>query len=427
MFKYDKKKFFRNEKGIVLVVTLLIMMVLTLLITTAIMTSTIDLKITGNYKTSEMAFYAAEAGVEEARGRLRLTAVTGVIISDTDPTSSTWERYIGTVANCTELGFNSGNSHHNRVDSLQSNLNYVVKIIHKTNSSGQILYFGDANSDGKPEQNLTTGMVIYVVTSLGKSVTSQKKLTVEICHVPPISVPGALYVEATTTIKGTSTHVLGVDPVTGVDPCGGPGKHGIVSASLPGTVHYDGNPVINGTGNPTGVPPDAVFNQPNMDIQAMIDSLKGSANFSYNVTSTTQTTSSIPGAGDNWGTPVAGATQSSPSTCTVPTTVPNIVYYNTNNTYIRLSGGTQGCGILIVDGDLDVSGGFQWNGVVIVSGSVIFTGGGGKNITGGLLAGSDVDADIVGGDANIIYCSDAINNQTVNSPLRKLSWKEEGL
>ena len=147
MFKYDKKNFFINEKGIVLVVTLLIMMVLTLLITTAIITSTIDLKITGNYKTSEMAFYAAEAGVEEARGRLRLTAVTGVIISDTDPTSSTWERYIVTVANCTELCFNSGNSHHNRVDSLQSNLNYVVKIIHKTNSSGQVLYFGDANSD----------------------------------------------------------------------------------------------------------------------------------------------------------------------------------------------------------------------------------------------------------------------------------------
>ena len=40
-----------------------------LLGTTAVMTSTTDMKISANYKTGNQAFYVAEAGTEEARAR----------------------------------------------------------------------------------------------------------------------------------------------------------------------------------------------------------------------------------------------------------------------------------------------------------------------------------------------------------------------
>jgi len=125
----------------------------------------------------------------------------------------------------------------------------------------------------------------------------------------------------------------------------------------------------------------------------------------------------------NWGAPVPGATQQSASSCDVN----HIVYYNTHDTYIKLTGSSSGCGILLVEGDLELHGGFLWYGLVLVSGNVILTGGGGKNITGGVLAGGSADVDQVGGDANIIYCSSAISDQTQYQPLRRLSWKEKNI
>ena len=95
-----------------------------------------------------------------------------------------------------------------------------------------------------------------------------------------------------------------------------------------------------------------------------------------------------------------------------------------NGNTIKLSGGTSGCGLLIVDGDLDLNGSFSWNGMVIVNGSITYTGGGNKNITGGVLSGGSLDADLVGGNANIVYCSSAISNLTENRPSKILSWKE---
>ncbi|MEW6335547.1 MAG: pilus assembly PilX N-terminal domain-containing protein [Thermodesulfobacteriota bacterium] len=53
----------RNEKGMVLAVTLMLSAVLALLGTTAVMTTTTDLKIAGNYRESARALYNAEAGV----------------------------------------------------------------------------------------------------------------------------------------------------------------------------------------------------------------------------------------------------------------------------------------------------------------------------------------------------------------------------
>ena len=69
--RYPRKSL-RDEKGIVLVVALLLIGVLVLLGTTAVMTSTTDMKISANYKASNQAFYAAEAGINEALYRLGL-------------------------------------------------------------------------------------------------------------------------------------------------------------------------------------------------------------------------------------------------------------------------------------------------------------------------------------------------------------------
>ena len=59
-----------DEKGVVLVLGLLLVAVLSLVGTTAVMTSTTDMKINSNYKSGAQAFYIAEAGIERARAQL---------------------------------------------------------------------------------------------------------------------------------------------------------------------------------------------------------------------------------------------------------------------------------------------------------------------------------------------------------------------
>lgn len=227
---------------------------------------------------------------------------------------------------------------------------------------------------------------------------------------PPIAVPSPLYVKADSTIQGSSTNIIGNDA------CGGSDKHAVITTKNPGSVNYaNGHPTIIGVG---GTDPDIVYNGPNMDITAMVNSLKTAANFSYNVVSSGNNT--VTHTGMNWGTPTAGATQQDPSTCSVH----NIVYYNTNGTDIKLAGGSSGCGVLLVEGDLEVNGGFSWHGVIVVTGSVRYAGGGDKQVTGGILSGGTVEADLITGNANIVYCSSAVNNATESVPARMLSWRD---
>jgi Tfp pilus assembly protein PilX len=395
-------------------VALLLMAVLALLGTAAVVVTSTDILISGAYKASEQAFYAAEAGVEETRARLRSTAGAN-LIADTSPTVTAWRAYIGTLAMAQKanercqgcVAFNSSLATHSRTNSLQAAMTYVVEIKHKTENpdgTGSIMYWGDDNNDGTATRNTTTGNNIYLVTSSGYTGNSFRTVEAEITKPAPISVPGPLYVEANSTVQGNSTHVIGTDQ------CGSDDRHGIATTMSPGSVNVIGGASITGS---SGTDPDILYNAPNLDITGMVNSLKTQATDPYNVNSTTRT-------GESWGTPILGATLQNASTCTEH----HIVHYNTNGTYIRLAGGTTGCGILLVEGNLEVNGGFSWNGIIIVTGSVTYSGGGNKQVTGGILAGGTVDADLISGNANIVYCSYAVNSQTNSFPLRNLSWRD---
>lgn len=395
----------REEKGMVLVVALLLISALLLLGTTAVMTSTTDMKISANYKTANMAFYAAEAGIEEARARMEanFTPATGRI-DDSSPTSTTWSVSIGGASPS--------------YTSIQSALTYTVRIEHQT-SGGSVLYWGDANNDGLYERTTTSGAKmrnIYLVTSTGSAFPAsgaQKTIAAEMTRLPPITVPGPLYVEAETKITGNSSTIIGTDK------CGTDNKPGVVTTLAGSTITQSGNPSIVGS-------PQISSNNTNMDVRTMINSHKSAANYPYDFNINKNET------GIHWGTPTQGALDTDASTCDV--TPPNIVYYNMHDTSsITLTGGSSGCGLLLVEGDLIVHGGFSWYGLVMVTGSVTFLGGGSeaKNITGGIIAGNDVDASLdlndVGGGISIVYCSAAINNLTANQPLKRLSWKEQGM
>ncbi len=367
-----------NESGMVLLLAMLIMSALILLGTTAVMESQTDLRISGNYKTSAIAFYAAEAGVEEARARLKGDFTpSGSMIVDSSPTNPDWT---------------------SSMSSLQSTLTYTVNIQHKT-SGGNVLYWGDSNGDGTNEQNTTTGQNIYLVTSTASSASAGKTLEAVMTRIPPITVNAALHVEATTEIKGSSS-------VNGNDACGSSNVAGVATTLpvSPDPVDVGGASVVNGS-------PSETYNATPMDVPAMINDWMNSANYSYNYTSYKVDT------GMHWGTPSG----SSPY-CTVN----NVVYYNMNGTDLKLAGGTTGCGILLVNGNLELNGDFNWYGIIIVSGSVTMTGTGSTHtIRGAVIAGGSAEADLVGGNTDILYCSTAISDQTTNRSLRMLSWTEK--
>ena len=114
--------------------------VLVLLGTTAVVTTTTEIKIGGNYKISEQAFYEAQGGCEEARARLRANVAHP--IHDDHPTQTKWRAYIGPLAKAQEHGYDATNTMHVRYDHLPSDFAYGVQIKHQTDAAGHISVLG---------------------------------------------------------------------------------------------------------------------------------------------------------------------------------------------------------------------------------------------------------------------------------------------
>jgi len=397
-----------DDKGMALPLSLMFLMILSIVGSTAAMLTTTDLKIGGNHRASDRAIYAAEAGIEEARARMKMGATSP--ISDGHPSQTQWSAFIGSEIKANGKGYDNGNAMHLRTNSLQTDLDYTVRIAHQTDGSGNILFYGDSDGNGTSERNSSTGRNIYAVSSTGLAGGALRTVEAEAARIPPITAPAALYVEATTTVQGNTS-------IIGTDGCGVSDLPGIVTKEPPGSVVLHGLPLVAGAG---ATVPSIQYSATDLDVQSMVDSFIGFADHTYNAGSETHTGTTVPGPGDGWGTPWPGITLQDPSSCSENT----IVHYDTDGTDITLSGGVTGCGILLVEGDLEIHGNFSWYGVIIATGSVIFTGGGDRNITGTMLAGGSADGDLIGGNSNIVYCSSAVTDQTEGRALKLLTWKE---
>lgn len=403
-----------DENGVILMVVLIFVGILALVGATATIITTTDTKIGANYKTAEKALYVAEAGAHEARERMRPSSAYPITDWHTDKYQ--WTAFIGTDPKTQKKGYDSNNSMHVKVASLQTDIDYTVVITHQLDTADptKVLYWGDDDpKDGTWTRNTTTGENIYLITSYGTAEGSTKTVQLEVTRVPPITVNAALY-------TGTSATIQGSVSVNGNDFCDE------TSSPLPGIATpqtAESLPITVG-GTPASVTGDEAYGDPSvkysepqaLDVQSMADFLKKCADFSYSVSSATHTASTTPGPGDGWGTPDLA----------VPTCDScNIVYYDTDGTSISLSGNVSGCGILVVEGDLNLSGGFEWYGTVIVTGAFTFTGGAGsKNIMGAVISGESTDGDFVGGNVDINYCSTATEDQNEKHALPILSWIE---
>lgn len=396
-----------GPQGLVLPTALLFLAVLALLGTTAVLTTTTDMKIGHAYTLSAQAFYSAQAGCNEARARLCSTAAHRIV--DTDPSSSDWKIFIGTLAQARAAGYDPTNSRHTRYDRIAADLDYTVVVTHCTDGHGHVVYWGDADQNGVYERGTVSGKNIYVITSTGHAGGYDTCLRTEAAAVPEITVPSALYLKAPSSIQGGTAYV------SGLNACGTGGKHGLITPQAPGSITLTGSPQIEGTG---GASADVEYNGPQINVQALVNMLRDGANHRYTGQDLVHGKDDTPGPGDGWGDPILGATSQDPSSCGTG----GIVYYDTDGTRVRFTGGVSGCGLLLVDGDLDINGDFTWYGPIILTGTVTIAGG--AHITGAVIAGTAGRLDATAGRISIIYCSASVSGHTAANPLQILTWKE---
>ncbi len=390
----------------ILPAALVFLMVLATVGTTATVLTTTDMQITGSYRSSAQLAAMAEAGIEEARGRLR-AGVTGEI-TDGHPDKGCWSTYIGAAGKAGIMGYHE-DKHENIVSSLQNDLDYIVRVKHETDGADAIQYYGDSDGDRNSERNTVSGENIYRIISRGYDGDASMTVEAEATRIPAINPPGAVYLEAQSDIGGDVN-------IYGLDSCGTEDKPGISTSGSSGLIDLWYSPVITGAG---GTTPNIAYNGDDLLVNGVVEEYSDLADFTYRF-SGTHYPYTLPGPADGWGTPTPGATVGDPSSCGEST----IVYYDTGGSYVALRAGVTGCGFLLVKGDLIVRGDFSWYGVIVVAGSVTFRDTGSRHITGALIARDSVDGNYYGGSSNIVYCSTAITDQTAYRPLKILSWRE---
>lgn len=363
-----------------------------------------DRQIAQYYALNAQASYAAEAGVEEARARLRTYAGLYRII-DTAPDDPRWSVTIVPTRELRE----SGQHQPERVASLQNDLTYTVTIRHAIRpGETAVLRWGDARGEGIVTRNTTRGENIYVITAQSTQGEARRTVAVEAAPEPPPTVPAALYVAGPLHLQSSHTQI------TGKDSCGEQHQAGVRTPLPPGALTSKHGPTAALT--ITGAPPVA-YQSPPVHVQAMVDTLKTRATAVYTPMAGTP---GSPGSAPQWGRPRPGLTLHAPSTCDER----HIVHYVPEGAPGRLPSGTAGCGLLLVEGDVEIQGDFAWYGALLVTGSLRLTGGGSKQVTGGVVVAGAVTSE-PGGDTSLVYCSEAIAQPTRHLPLRVLSWRDD--
>ncbi len=368
----SKKSILKDEKGLVLVVTLLLLSVLVIMGTTAIMAVSTDIKIAGNYRQNQIALYNAEAGVEQVINYLRTHTVNYPTV---DATQS-----------C--------------IDNGNCNTSQYAPIT-VTVPTG-FLFASSVNIYG---YNIANKKYVFRMTGTGAGSASK---TIEAYIERDISMDAAVAMYGGgpdvkfKTGAGGGYNIDGHDyPVPASATCSGSGCETTAPADapLPGlaTVETpdllgDYNAHLGGT-----TPPDSIVPSRDAEWTAYVDYI-----ITNNLYQTTLGTRAAPAI----------------------TLVPNGSTFN---------GTGNGAGIIIVDngGIIDISGNFCYEGIIILRGSGTVTGNGSGYVYGSLITISHAAKLIdVSGSVNINYSSAAIANVSNLSGLdslkkpRQTAWRD---
>ena len=420
-----------HNSGFALVAVLLLVAVVGIVTATVLQTTSTEIQISGNHRQAVQEFYAAEAGLAEARSRLRKTMGTAAAFI-ADPAVSPdplWTAYVVESAAWSPSVDPDYSPHDTNVipvpgnpsntvvqpNSLQTELPYWVKIRHKTEydaeraghrpatphyldqdgstsrhskgNRGNVVYFGYPSQTSRLPVSFTTTkatpwLPLQKIVSHGNT-TGSVVLETEVFHPPGPNHLGALYASGNVSLNGAS----GV--INGHDACGG-------ADSLPpvlfgGTV--TSTPSIQFQGNPASPQPNALT----LDLGGALADLSAGAS----VLTADQTNQQL-GQAD------------------VP-----MVFLANGTSFVQPDGirirQTSGSGILLVEGNATLEGEVHWHGMILVTGTLFLRGqGSGTVIRGGIWAGR-IDQT---GPLSVQYDSCRLQAALLAVPTLVRTWKE---
>lgn len=415
MKQLNKRSVYKNEKGMVLIISIALLAIIALLGTIAVKTTTIDLKISSNSKKSKEAFFIAESGLEEARARMRGTSTAANYIGDTDnPPDVAWSAYIRSSSSWNpavdDPAYDA--SYTNDVyESLQSDLPYWVKIRHKREAdilsvetytddslaANPIIYYGYGTVSASTIEQFTTDnpnpyimAPVEIISVYGTSSSSSNSLEIQVRKGinPPIS--GALY--------GDAVDLRGSVSITGDDNCSG---NSVPAVAYSSSIATSGGAITltsdAGTSSALASP---------LDIESLVDELQ------------TLATDII--TDDDAGYSIGSDSDYRIIYCdTSQLDAPNPDSQLDLNT-----AGLGGYGTLVVRGNLDLGGSIIWHGLIICTGTIDLHGGGTGKIYGAIIGQAAADAN---GTPDIFYDSCEIANAMGSYTYSVSSWKDDAL
>jgi hypothetical protein len=346
-----------NQRGSMIVIVMMLLALLSIMGISSIRTSNTELEIATNDLIHKRCFYNAESGISTA-----LKLLPSVLKNEDQIDNATvdWE---GNISKTDTIPF------------------YDVSLKHKT-QGGKVLFYGDTNGNYLLEYNTNgIGYPVEIIESKGTDYRGGKVIVnVGARYEEAFPMPkAALWVGGDVNANGVSGSVLGEGPPG--DEC--PDVADILTNTplFLAIIDYTGD-----TGSKKKIEHDP-FPYP------------------YALTENYYNRS-----------PLLSESQYSNETFASPERPK--VFRAKGDFEIRAS---DGYGILLVDGNLEVKGDFLWHGLIIINGDFRFSGGGNKAIYGAVIAmGSAVRMD---GGVDIYYDCTLLSKLRGNlSSYQKLWW-----
>ncbi|UCG50475.1 MAG: pilus assembly PilX N-terminal domain-containing protein [Candidatus Latescibacterota bacterium] len=410
-----------DESGSVLVVTLLIIFAVGVMGATLAMLSAMDLRISGNQRTTTQALDVAEAGLSEAIHRLSLANPTNatiggwtgnVAIGDNTPYDPNWETRVylmppGSAPNAGGSIVTTGTIQDPSQTYLQYSVNSgtddVLTIRHK---------WEDRNGDGVkdpnevvrydseqiPPENFASGFPVEIVTVTGRFAQANRTVEAEVTKRTLLArTLGAIYIDKAISFMGNPGicgHNHNINTPAGTKPFGCFGWHE-ASAHLPGVATTgDEIQVLGGAvdlaGDPT--PTDTSSANPFYTLSELLGISQPDLNQM-----------------------LANADNTSPVN-----PLDGITYFNGDE---HINSNTTGTGLLYCTGDLIVNGTLSFKGLIYVEGDVKVTGD--CWVLGSVVVRGKSDFNTSAGNAGVLYSKEAISNYIGQyMPMIILSWRE---
>ena len=413
----------KHERGSAMVISLLALVLMTMVGTFFLAQTKTETQIAGHDQRATQALFNAEAGYGEVLARMADARDTANYIGEPLGTATPgWGRYVvldngnsvsdpdysltetDGLDNDGDGNIDEGGEHYPEIASKQANgseINYPwVNVRYLMNSTGQVLLYGDHDNDlvTPPQFNLVRGLPVIVTTAVGGQGSATRMVEIQAAKRPFELVDSAIYSESDDfQFNGTQFLASGQDwdPVTRtITP--NPEVTGLVTTGDPNNITDDLSAQQTNNVEGAGAEPSVAASPIDLDLDALAAEYSTLAE--YVLPSGTYGSTSW-GDYDNY-----------------------TVVHCTGNMHI--SGNLTGGGLLIVDGDFTCTGSFTWYGVVLVLGDMNWTGGGSEiHIYGStMVKGSSTQT--IGGNADLLYSSAAINRLTALSPYQVINWRE---